>query len=355
MRPGLLVLEDGAAFPVYLVGAEGEAEGEVVFNTSMVGYQEILTDPSYAGQIVTLTYPLIGNYGASPEACESRRPWGAGLIVHDLCRAPNHWRSREDLEAFLRRHGLVALTGVDTRALTRHLRTRGTMRGIITGRVDAPRAELTRRAGQVPPISGRDLISQVTVPAPRCVGTGRPVVVVDLGVKERIVQAVVSRGFQAVVVPARTGAEEILSYSPAGVIFSNGPGDPVDAPYAAETVRQLLGRLPVLGICLGHQILALALGGQTYKLKFGHRGGNQPVQDRRTGRVYITSQNHSFAVRAESLDPEEVEVTHVNVNDGTVEGLAHRRYPAFSVQFHPEAAPGPRDTGYLFDQFCALL
>lgn len=352
-RRGLLALEDGSIFSGELHG-EGPVTGEVVFNTSMTGYQEILTDPSYAGQIVTLTYPLIGNYGTNSEDEESRRVQARGLIVRELCSQPNYWRAEETLGDYLRLQGVVALSGVDTRALTRRLRESGTRRGVIAPG-DADPLELVEMARNAPDPGERDLVAEVTTSAPFTAGAGaRRVAVLDFGAKGNIVESLVAAGLAVTVFPASTSAAEVLAAEPAGVVLSNGPGNPKTVPYAVATVRELLGRVPLFGICLGHQLLALALGGDTFKLKFGHRGANHPVKDLASGRVYITSQNHGYAVDAETL-PAEAAVSHVNLNDHTVEGLVHRTLPAFSVQYHPEASPGPHDSEYLFASFVALL
>lgn len=349
-----LALEDGTCFTGEAFGATGKANGEVVFNTGMTGYQEILTDPSYCGQIVTMTYPLIGNYGINREDMESARPRARGLVVHSLAEHPSNWRAELKLEEFLAAHGVVGIRGIDTRALTRRLRRSGTMRGVIaTG--DWPLEQLAEEARQSPPLSGQQLVPQVTTPEPYSLpGSGPHVVVVDFGVKENILRWLTKLSCRVTVVPAGTTAEEVLEYRPDGVLLSNGPGDPKDVPDAVRTIRDLLGTLPIFGICLGHQLLGLALGADTYKLPFGHRGGNHPVKDLATGRVYITSQNHGYAIDARTL-PREVEASHVNLNDGTVEGLRHWRLPAFSVQYHPEACPGPEDSAYLFDRFMKMM
>jgi carbamoyl-phosphate synthase small subunit len=350
-----LVLEDGRSFSGRSVGAEGEAVAEVVFNTSMTGYQEILTDPSYQGQLVVMTVPHVGNYGVNRADEESRRPFAAGFVLREACPVPSSHRAQGDLAGYLRANRLLGLDQVDTRALTRHLRVRGAMMGIVST-VEHDEARLLARVRAAPGMAGRDLVPEVTCPepyewtepGPAVAADGPRIVVLDCGVKRSTLRELARLGARVTVVPARTGASEVLALSPAGVLISNGPGDPAAVGYAIETVRGLLGKVPVFGICLGHQILALALGGRTYKLKFGHRGGNQPVRDLATGLVKISSHNHGFSVDATSLPEGECEPWFVNLNDGTNEGLRCRTIPAASVQFHPEAAPGPNDCRYLF-------
>lgn len=356
MLPGVLVLEDGTVYEGEAFGALGRSFGEVVFNTGMTGYQEVLTDPSYAGQIVNMTYPLIGNYGVNPDDNQSRRPWVRGFVVREACAEPSNWRSQEALPEFLARHGIIGLAGVDTRALTRRLRTYGTMRGLLsTLPEDVANPQALVQEVRERQLDGPSLVPTVTTPAPyRLPGTGPRVVVVDLGIKLNILRQLTAYDLDLVVVPNRASAAEILALEPRGVVLSNGPGDPKDVPETIATVRELIPRLPIFGICLGHQILGLALGGDTYKLKFGHRGSNHPVKDLLTGRVYITSQNHGYALAAESLPPA-VEVTHRNLNDGTVEGIRHRELPLYSVQYHPEASPGPEENRYLFEEFVRLV
>ncbi len=369
-KKSVLALEDGSIYRGYSFSAEGLAGGEVVFNTSMTGYQEILTDPSYRGQIITMTYPLIGNTGINPQDVESSRVQVAGFIVKELSGIPSNWRNSGDLESYLAAQGVPGLYGIDTRALVRKLRSGGVLRGVISSGAESEQ-ELVQRAREVPGFESRDLVGEVTakepylweqgelhVPPPE--GTApippeRSVVVYDFGVKHNILRMLVSRGCRVQVVPARTPAAEVLGRKPDGVLLSNGPGDPAAVPYAAEIARELLGKVPVMGICLGHQILALALGGQTFKLKFGHRGGNQPVMDRATGKVEITSQNHGYAVNMESLSGKPVTVSHVNLNDQTVEGMWSQQLDFFSVQYHPEASPGPHDAAYLFTRFLDRL
>jgi carbamoyl-phosphate synthase small subunit len=369
MTPALLALADGRVFRGDACGAGGEASGEVVFNTAMTGYQEILTDPSYRGQMVCMTYPLIGNYGISPDDVESRRPWVNGFIVKEMCGYPSNWRGRMRLEDYLREHGIVAIQGIDTRALTRHLRDHGAQEGIIST-VEADADRLVERARALPGLVGRDLVTEVSVaeshgwdqgtwdlargytapPEPRF-----RVVAFDSGIKQNILRQLSSLGCGVTVVPARTPAEAVLEMRPHGVFLSNGPGDPEAVPYLVESVRGLVGRTPIFGICLGNQILGLALGGKTYKLKFGHHGANHPVRDLSTGRVEITAQNHGFSVDPASVAKLGLDETHVNLNDGTSEGMRHRELPIFSVQYHPEASPGPHDAHYLFHRFIDLM
>ena len=369
MTPALLALADGRVFRGDACGAGGEASGEVVFNTAMTGYQEILTDPSYRGQMVCMTYPLIGNYGISPEDVESRRPWVNGFIVKEMCGYPSNWRGRMRLEDYLREHGIVAIQGIDTRALTRHLRDHGAQEGIIST-VEADADRLVERARALPGLVGRALVSEVSVAEPHGWDQGTwdlargytappeprfRVVAFDSGIKQNILRQLSSLGCGVTVVPARTPAEAVLEMRPHGVFLSNGPGDPEAVPYLVESVRGLVGRTPIFGICLGNQILGLALGGKTYKLKFGHHGANHPVRDLSTGRVEITAQNHGFSVDPTSVAKLGLEETHVNLNDGTSEGMRHRELPIFSVQYHPEASPGPHDAHYLFHRFIDLM
>ncbi len=374
MRKALLALSDGTVFHGWSFGAEGETVGEVVFNTSMMGYQEVLSDPSYKGQMVAMTYPEIGNYGVNEEDFESSRIHVEGFIVKEAWEAPSNWRATKSLHRFLADQGVVGIQGIDTRALTRRLREKGSMIGVIaTGDADAD--ALVDRARSAPGIEGRDLVREVTCREPYrwevgdwSLGVGydkprRPggykVVAYDFGVKYNILRRLTAVGCDVTVVPAHTSAQEVLALSPDGVFLSNGPGDPQGVPYAAEAVRELLGKVPIFGICLGNQIIGLALGGTTVKLKFGHHGGNQPVKDLSTGKVEITSQNHNFVVDLESLKRSEhgdaVDVTHLNLNDQTVEGIEHRELPLFSVQYHPEASPGPHDASYLFRRFTDLM
>lgn len=352
---GFLILADGTVFAGESFGAGGTFGGEVVFNTSMTGYQEILTDPSYCGQIITMTYPLLGNYGMNPEDFESRRPFAAGLVVREYCRSPHNWRATSTLADFLLEYGIPGLTGIDTRSLTRHLRRAGTMPGIISTD-EENLEELVRNARERSPGALKDPVSRVTAGEAYTVpGEGFPVVVVDLGAKDSIIKTLSRAGCAVTVVPAGTGAAGILERKPRGVLFSNGPGDPKAAPYAVETARGLLGKVPLFGICLGHQILALALGCDTYKLPFGHRGSNHPVRDLTAGKVVITSQNHGYTVKEEGLEERGAAVTHRSLNDGTVEGFRHREIPLMGVQFHPEAYPGPTDSLHLFDEFKTMM
>ena len=371
--PARLLLEDGTVFEGEVFGATGSTAGEVVFNTSMTGYQEVLTDPSYCRQIVTMTYPHIGNYGVNPHDMESGRIQVSGFIVRDPCEVPSNWRATGGLEAWLTEHGVVGLCGIDTRALVRRIREHGAMRGaIVTG--EAPLADLEARLAEEPSMVGRDLVAEVSCTEPYAWSEGtwrlagetrllgeptRPgvpykVVAYDFGVKRNILRLLVDHGCEVTVVPGDTPAADVLAMNPDGVFLSNGPGDPAAVGYAVEAVRELVGRRPVFGICLGHQIAAQALGAATYKLKFGHRGANQPVKDLATGKVETTSQNHGFAVDPERLG-DGAEVSHINLNDGTVEGLSHRGYPLFTVQYHPEASPGPHDASYLFERFARLM
>ena len=363
----LLALADGTYFAGEAFGAPGEAMGEVVFNTSMMGYQEILTDPSYKGQIVTMTYPLIGNYGVNDEDFESHIPWVEGFIVKECSPVVSNWRARRSLPEFLQAYGIVGIAGIDTRALTRHLRDHGAQEGIIST-LEADPKVLVERARAVPALHGRDLVRDVTCGAPflwegggslltepqRASEAAPFVVAYDYGIKRNILRRLVDWGCRVTVVPASTPAEAVLDMQPDGVFLSNGPGDPAAVPYAIAQVKRFIGVKPVMGICLGHQILALACGAETYKLKFGHHGGNQPIRDLRTERVLITAENHGFAVDPRTL-PAAMEVTHVNLNDDTIEGVRHCELPVFSVQYHPEASPGPHDARYLFNQFIASM
>lgn len=393
MKRALLALADGAVFEGTSFGAEGEAVGEVIFNTSMTGYQEVLTDPSYKGQMVVMTYPLIGNYGINLEDVESKAPAVEGFIVKEASPCPSNWRSTRDLDGYLKEHGVVGIQGIDTRALTKHLRDYGAMEGVISTR-DLDPDSLVAKAKASPGLLGRDLVKEVACTAPYTwqqgpwqLGTGygeqgqearaqgkeqqpqldifaerstlslKPyrVVAYDCGIKWNILRKLVGAGCNVMVVPPDTSAATVLGMAPDGIFLSNGPGDPEGVPYLVANVRKLIGTTPIFGICLGHQILGLAFGGRTYKLKFGHHGGNQPVKDLTTGKVEITTQNHGFAVDIASIPNKEVELTHINLNDRTVEGMRHTRLPIFSVQYHPEASPGPHDAGYLFQRFVDLM
>lgn len=350
-RPGYLVLEDGAVFPGTRIGARDVASGEVVFTTSMTGYQEVMSDPSYRGQIVVMAYPLIGNYGFTPQAWEAPGPHVAGFVVREACAAPSHYQSCERLDDFLRAHRISGLADVDTRRLVRYLRTHGLKRGVVVDTDDAGAVVLARA---VPPLEAQDLVGAVSRTEPLVLpGAGPRVAVIDCGAKAGIVAALQRRGCEVVLMPHRATAAEVQRQHPEGVLLSNGPGDPAALAQTIRTARELLETYPVMGICLGHQLLALAAGGTTYKMKFGHRGSNQPVTEISSGRVMVTTQNHGYAVSPRL--PDDVEVTHANLNDGTVEGLRHRRLPAFSVQFHPEGRPGPADAEYLYDRFLALI
>ena len=355
-RPAKIALEDGTVLSGGACGAEGTAVGEAVFNTSLTGYQEVLTDPSYRGQIVVMTYPLIGNYGIIPEDDESRRPFLAGFVVRECSPVRSNRRSRLLLGDYLRAQGIVGIEGVDTRMLTRRIRVHGAMKAAVsTEELDDRR--LVRIARESPGLVGRDLVREVTIPEPTILHPRgrRTVVILDCGAKHNIHRELARRGCRVIAVPADTTAERILAYRPHGVLLSNGPGDPAALPHIVRTVRGLLGRTVVFGICLGHQMLGRALGGGTFKLKFGHHGGNHPVKDLRTGRISITVQNHGFCVDPDTLPRGQVEVTHINLNDRTLEGMRHRRLPAFSVQYHPEAAPGPHDAQSLFDEFVRMM
>jgi carbamoyl-phosphate synthase small subunit len=368
MDAAKLALEDGTVYAGRAFGARGETFGEVVFNTSMTGYQEVLTDPSYKGQVVAMTYPLIGNYGVNPEDTESGRPQVEGFVVRELSRVPSNFRSQGTLDGYLAEHGVIGLEGIDTRALVRRLRVRGTMTGVLST-ADLDDASLVHKARTSPGIVGRDLVREVMPPEAFAWREGfisplatylparaptHHVVALDFGMKWNILRCLTRVGCRVTVLPGSATAEQVLAQRPDGVFLSNGPGDPAPLTYAIETIRGLAGKTPVFGICLGHQLLGLALGGETFKLKFGHRGANQPVRNEITGRVEITTQNHGFAVRTENL-PADLEPTHVNLNDGTLEGMRHRRWPIFSVQYHPEASAGPHDSTYLFEEFRKLM
>jgi carbamoyl-phosphate synthase small subunit len=369
VREAVLVLRDGRVFRGEALGAVGETAGEVIFNTAMSGYQEILTDPSYRGQIVTMTYPLIGNYGCNDQDVESRRPWVNGLIVKEASPYPSSWRGRISLDQYLINHGIVGLQAIDTRAITRHLRDHGSQDGVISS-ADLDVDRLRQRVQALPRIVGQDLVKEVSVDAPFGWSEGAwtldrgystppaprfKVVAYDAGIKLNILRQLRTAGCEVVVVPASTPAAGVLEHEPDGVFLSNGPGDPEGVPYLVESVRDLIGKTPIFGICLGHQIIGLAAGGRTYKLPFGHHGANHPVRDLATGRIEITSQNHNFAVDPASVAGGGWEPTHLNLNDNTCEGLRHRELPVFCVQYHPEASPGPHDANYLFGRFTDLM
>ncbi len=354
-----LVLEDGSIHEGVGFGAEADGLGEVVFNTSMTGYQEVLTDPSYAGQLVTLTYPLVGNYGINPEDFESARIQVGGLIVREDCEQPSHGRSDRTLHEFLASQGIPGIAEVDTRAITRRLRSKGVMLGIITN--GDPNASL-RRLQDSPAYDDRDYVATVTTPEEYnwnggdedLIESKHRMLVTDCGLKYNILRQLRRRGCEVIVVPAATSAEDLLAMQPSGILFSPGPGDPKLLDYVVDNTRKVLGQIPVMGICLGHQLIARALGADTFKLKFGHRGGNHPVKDLTNGRVYITAQNHGYAVSPDKL-PSGLEVSHINLNDQTVEGFRHKSLPLFTIQYHSEASPGPRDNEYLFDQFIEMV
>jgi len=371
-KKAILALADGTVFEGCSFGAEGEAIGEVVFNTSMCGYQEVLTDPSYKGQMVAMTYTQIGNYGVDEEDIESNKLWLEGFIVKEYCDYPSNWRSKETLNSYLKKNKIVGIRSIDTRALTKHLRDNGAMNGVIST-VDLNPANLVKKANKFPSMEGLDLAKEVTCKEQYSwnqglwdLGKGYSlrtqnselrtyrVAAYDFGMKFNILRNLVNVGCDVTVVPANTTAEDVLKMNPDGIFLSNGPGDPDAVTYAIENVRRLIGKKPIFGICLGHQILGLALGGKTYKLKFGHHGGNQPVMDLTTNKVEITAQNHGFAVDVDSLKGI-AELTHINLNDKTVEGLAHTKLPLFSVQYHPEASPGPHDSSYLFKRFVDMM
>ncbi len=372
MKRAFLALESGLVLAGVAFGrAEGEAFGEVVFNTSMSGYQEILTDPSYKGQIVTMTYPHIGNTGVNGQDVESRRPWVEGFIVRELSPVPSNFRSTASLDEYLKSHGILGIQGLDTRMLVKHLRDAGAQKGVIST-IDHDLRRLVKRALDSPGLVGADLVKEVTCGRPYLFADVLPadyawphghaprakrfrIVCVDSGIKWNILRKLNQHGFDTDVVPADFTAAQILERKPDGLFLSNGPGDPAAVTYLIDTVRELVGKLPIFGICLGHQIMGLALGAKTFKLKFGHRGGNHPVMDLATRKVEITAQNHGFAVDPDTLPKGEVEVSHLNLNDKTVEGLRHKRHPVFCVQYHPETSPGPHDSDYLFGRFYEML
>ncbi len=351
-----IALEDGTIFEGTSFGARGESSGEVVFNTSLAGYQEILTDPSYKGQIVTMTYPLIGNYGINSEDVESAKPHVSAFVVRECSRITSNWQSQKHLSDYLEENNIMGIEAIDTRALTRHIRLQGAMKGVISTD-DLNDSSLAAKAKASRGLIGLDLVKEVTGSKPYYWNEGGKykVVVLDCGVKFNILRDLAARDCHVLVVPAKSSAEDILKEKPDGLMLSNGPGDPGGVPYVAGTVKKLLGKVPIFGICLGQQMIGLALGGKTYKLKFGHHGGNQPVKDLKTGSVAITVQNHGFCVDIDSLDKDDIEITHINLNDNTLEGLRHKKMPLFCVQFHPESGPGPHDAKYLFDNFIQMI
>jgi len=358
MTTATLVLADGRVFKGRSFGYEGETAGEVVFNTSITGYQEILTDPSYAKQIVLLTYPMIGNYGTNPEDIESKKPQAAGLIVKEYCNTPSNWRSTLTLATYLRQHKVVGVDRFPTREIVRHIRDKGAMPGILAvGNVDQD--ALITKASQLASMEGQNLITEVTCRKwyrvlPKLEKPKYQITAFDFGIKQNIIRELSKRGCAVKVVPADTKAREVLSENPDGVLLSNGPGDPAACSDHVKNIKRLIGKVPLMGICLGHQLLSLALGAKSFKLKFGHRGSNQPVHDLETGKVLITSQNHGFAIDASSF-PTDMKVTQINLNDKTVEAFKHKKHPIISIQYHPEASPGPHDAANIFDQFCEML
>jgi len=358
MKEAILYLQDGTSFRGRTLKETGETAGEAVFNTAMTGYQEILTDPSYTGQIVVMTYPLIGNYGVNDEDVESEKIHVKGFVVKEFCRRPSNWRAQKSLTEYLNDNKIIAIEGVDTRALTRHLRISGAMKALISTEDFDPKS-LQEKIDGLPSMEGMDFVKDVStlkkyIWKPQ--GTRRyRIAAIDCGIKFNILRILADLGCEVHVFPATATYTEIMKIKPDGIFISNGPGDPAVVTYVIETVKEFLGKLPIFGICLGNQILGLALGGKTYKLKFGHHGANHPVKDFFGNRIAVTSQNHGFCVDMKSLNLDEVEVIHVNLNDQSVEGIKHKKYPAFSIQYHPEAAPGPHDAQYLFNQFIEMI
>lgn len=365
MKKAVLVLEDGTVFQGQSFGATGEKTGEIVFNTSLTGYQEILTDPSYKGQIVTMTYPLIGNYGVNDEDIESQIPQVEAFIVRENSQIASNFRSQSKLDDYLKKHNIIGIEGIDTRMLTRRLRIHGSLKGIISTS-DSNQESLIKKAKECLGVEGVDLVKVVTCKKPYLWNESKwaekdapkpkyNVVAYDFGIKFNILRNLQLVGCKVTVVPAKTPAEDVLALKPDGIFLSNGPADPAAVTYAIENIKKLIGKKPMFGICLGNQLLGLALGGRTYKLKFGHHGGNQPVMDLKTKKVEITAQNHCFAVDIESIPGGVIELTHINLNDQTVEGMRHKKLPIFSVQYHPEAGPGPHDANYLFKKFTDMM
>ncbi|MFA5059392.1 MAG: glutamine-hydrolyzing carbamoyl-phosphate synthase small subunit [Candidatus Omnitrophota bacterium] len=358
MKKAILYLEDAKTFEGRSLLTTGEFAGEVVFNTSLCGYQEVLTDPSYAGQIVVMTYPLIGNYGINLDDMESKKIWVKGFIVKEFCRTPSNFRATKSLIDYLNENNIMAVEGIDTRALTRHLRLFGAMKAMISTE-DFDKKSLSKKLKAVPSMEGSDWVREVSSKEKYIWEPGKNyrfrVAAIDCGIKFNILRILANLGCETHVFPATASAQEIRSINPDGIFLSNGPGDPAALPYIIKTVQELIGVAPIFGICLGHQILGLALKGTTYKLKFGHHGANHPVKDLNLNKIGITSQNHGFCVDINSLPKEDVEITHINLNDNTLEGLQHKKYPLFSVQYHPEAAPGPHDAQYLFEKFIGLM
>ncbi|MFC5557995.1 carbamoyl phosphate synthase small subunit [Ureibacillus thermophilus] len=355
MKKRLLILEDGTVFEGAAFGSDRASQGEVVFTTGMTGYEETLTDPSFYGQIVTFTYPLIGNYGINSDDFESIAPVVRGVVVRELTKIPSNFRSEMTLDEYLKSHDIPAIEGIDTRKLTRIIRSKGAVRAMLTQADEEVNIdEIVKRLNETPYLKNhvREVSSKMPFPSP---GRGKRVVLMDFGMKKGILRELNNRHCDVLVVPYNTPAEKILSFRPEGILLSNGPGNPADVTEGIETIKQLIGKVPMFGICLGHQIIALACGAKSFKLPFGHRGANHPVKNLQTGIVEITSQNHGYAIDANSLEGTDLEITHVSLNDGTIEGLKHKKYPVFSVQFHPEASPGPEDSNYLFDEFIKLM